>query len=166
METDVEVTEDRNGEPLLRKPRTIQLSYACKCWFLRRGEYRSIRGKTSRSRVENQQTQPTYGVEFGNRSWATLVKSKCCHHCASPAPHVNNTLQAIPCGQAESLSSFLTLTIGRSKATLLAGYVNNISRPVSTFPNEFRPFMLHGATPAELFLQRRCTKVSAKSFNM
>ena len=30
-----------------------------KCWFLRRGENRSIRRKTSRSRVENQQTQPT-----------------------------------------------------------------------------------------------------------
>ena len=74
------------GTPLLRKPRTSQLSYACKCWFLRRGENRSTRGKTSRSRVENQQTQPTYGVESGNRSWATLVEGECSHHCASPAP--------------------------------------------------------------------------------
>ena len=38
METDVEVTEDRTGDPLLRKPRTSQLSYACKCWFLRTGK--------------------------------------------------------------------------------------------------------------------------------
>ena len=34
-----------------------------KCWFLRRGENRSIRRKTSRSRVENQQqTQPRLGA--------------------------------------------------------------------------------------------------------
>ena len=34
-----------------------------KCWFLRRGENRSTRSKTSRSKGENQQqTQPTYGV--------------------------------------------------------------------------------------------------------
>ena len=139
METDVEVTEDRTGEPLLRKPHTSQLSYACKCWFLRTGGNRSTRGKTSRSRVENQQTHSTYGVESGNGSRATLVEGECSHHCVSPSPHVNNTLQAIPCGQAESLSIFLNLTLGRSKETLLAGYVNNISRPVSTFPNEFRP---------------------------
>ena len=34
------------------------------CWFLRRGENRSTRRKTSRSKDENrQQTQPTYDVE-------------------------------------------------------------------------------------------------------
>ena len=45
-----------------------------KCWFLRRGENRSIRRKTSRSKDENQQqTQPTYDAESGNRTRATLV---------------------------------------------------------------------------------------------
>ena len=44
-----------------------------KFWFLRRGENRSTRRKTSRSRVENQQTQPTYDAESGNRTRATLV---------------------------------------------------------------------------------------------
>ena len=40
-----------------------------KCWFLRRGENRSTRRKTSQSREENQQqTQPTYDVESGNRT--------------------------------------------------------------------------------------------------
>ena len=40
-----------------------------KCWFLRRRESRSTWRKTSRSRVENQQqTQPTYDVESGNRT--------------------------------------------------------------------------------------------------
>ena len=51
-----------------------------KCWFLVRGENRSTRGKTSHSRVENQQTQSTYGVECGNRTRATLVEGKCSHH--------------------------------------------------------------------------------------
>ena len=41
--------------------------------------------KTSRSRVENQQTQPTYDAESGNRTWATLVGSECSTHYANPA---------------------------------------------------------------------------------
>ena len=45
-----------------------------KCWFLRRGENRSTRRKTSRSKGENQQqTQPTYGVDAWIRTRATLV---------------------------------------------------------------------------------------------
>ena len=41
--------------------------------------------KTSRCRVENQQTQPTYDAESSNRTWATLVGGECSHHCAIPA---------------------------------------------------------------------------------
>ena len=37
-----------------------------KCWFLGRGDNESTRRKTSWSRVENQQTQPTYDAGFGN----------------------------------------------------------------------------------------------------
>ena len=37
-----------------------------KCWFLRRGENRSSRRKTSQSRVETEQTQPTYDAGSGN----------------------------------------------------------------------------------------------------
>ena len=49
-----------------------------KCWFLRRGENRSTRRKTSRNKDENQQqTQPTYDAESGNRTRATLVGGKC-----------------------------------------------------------------------------------------
>ena len=45
-----------------------------KCWFLRRGENRSTRRKTSRSKDENQQqTQPTYDAESGNQTRATLM---------------------------------------------------------------------------------------------
>ena len=43
-----------------------------KCWFLRRGENRSSRRKTSRSRVENQQTQSTYDAGSGNRTRDTI----------------------------------------------------------------------------------------------
>lgn len=45
-----------------------------KCWFLRRAENRSTQRKTSRSRDENQQqTQPTYDMDPGNRTLVTLV---------------------------------------------------------------------------------------------
>jgi len=57
-----------------------------KCWFLMRGENRNTRGKTSQSRVENQQTQPTYDVPSENRTWATLVEGQCSHHCTNTAP--------------------------------------------------------------------------------
>ena len=56
-----------------------------KCWFLERGENRSTRRKTSRSRVENQQTQPTYDAECGNRTRDTLVEGERSHHCVNPA---------------------------------------------------------------------------------
>ena len=42
--------------------------------------------KNPRSRDENQQqTQPTYDAESGNRTRATLVGGECSHHCAIPA---------------------------------------------------------------------------------
>ena len=45
--------------------------------------------KNLQSRDENQQqTQPTYDVESGNRTRATLVRGECSHHCAIPAPLV------------------------------------------------------------------------------
>ena len=45
--------------------------------------------KNPRSREENQQqTQPTYDVETGNRTRATLVGGECSHHSAIPAPPI------------------------------------------------------------------------------
>ena len=42
--------------------------------------------KNPRSKDENQQqTQPTYDAESGNRTRATLVGGECSHHCAIPA---------------------------------------------------------------------------------
>ena len=46
----------------------------------------ATRRKTSRSRVENQQTQSTYYAGSGNRTRDTLVEGECSHHCANPAP--------------------------------------------------------------------------------
>ena len=43
--------------------------------------------KNPRSRDENQQqTQPTYDTESGNRTRVTLVGGECSHHCTIPAP--------------------------------------------------------------------------------
>ena len=43
--------------------------------------------KNPRSRDENQQqTQPTYDTESGNRTRAALVGGECSDHCAIPAP--------------------------------------------------------------------------------
>ena len=57
-----------------------------KCWFLRRGENRSIRRKISLSRKVNQQkTHPTYEAGSGNRNRNTLMKGERSHHCAIPA---------------------------------------------------------------------------------
>ena len=64
-----------------------------KCWFLRRGENRSTRRKTSWSRVENQQqTQPTYDAGSGNRTLDTLVGGEHSHHCTNPAPLLSGQL--------------------------------------------------------------------------
>ena len=65
-----------------------------KCWFLRRGENWSCRRKTSRSRVENQQTQPTYMYDAGsgNRTRDTLVEGERSHHYANPAPRLKIVL--------------------------------------------------------------------------
>ena len=67
------------GIPFVNQSKSNQInltqhkSNQIKFWFLRRGENGSTRRKTSRSRVENQQTQPTYDTESGNRTRATLV---------------------------------------------------------------------------------------------
>ena len=56
-----------------------------KCWFLRKGENRSTRRKTSRGKGGNkQQTQPTCGVHARIRTGAALVGGKWSHHCAIP----------------------------------------------------------------------------------
>ena len=44
--------------------------------------------KPLKSRVENQQTQPTYDDQSGNRTRATLVEGQCSRHCAKTAPYM------------------------------------------------------------------------------
>ena len=63
---------------------SLQFPNQVKCWFLGRGESRSTRRNTSRSRVENQQTQPTYDAESGNRTQGTLMEGERSHH-SNPA---------------------------------------------------------------------------------
>ena len=53
--------------------------------FWGEGKTRVPGEKTSRSKGDNQQqTQPTYGVDARIRTRATLVGGQCSHHCAKP----------------------------------------------------------------------------------
>ena len=80
--------------------RLINMNMALRFWIerefvnvgkcLRRGQNRSTQRKTSRSKDENQQqTQPTYNAESGNRTRAKLMGGECSHHCTIPAPQIN-----------------------------------------------------------------------------
>ena len=63
-----------------------------KSGFLRRGENRSTRRKTSRGKDKNhQQTQPTYDAGSRNRTRATLVGGECSQHCTIHDPLSENT---------------------------------------------------------------------------
>ena len=46
-----------------------------------------VEGKTGvpGEKVENQQTEPTFDAESGNRTRDTLVEGERSHHCANPA---------------------------------------------------------------------------------
>ena len=58
--------------------------------FLRRGENRSTRRKTSGSKDENQQeTQPTYDAESGNRTRVTWVGCESSYHCSITVPQAH-----------------------------------------------------------------------------
>ena len=50
-------------------------------------------GKTSLSRVESQQTEPTHGVKSGNRTWATVMGSECSHCCILCLTINHNSIQ-------------------------------------------------------------------------
>ena len=76
-------------------------NWTWKCWFLRRGENRSTRRKTSRSKGKNQQqTRPTYGVDTGIWTRATLVGGERSHHCAIPCSPISysENLSFLPYG--------------------------------------------------------------------
>ena len=46
--------------------------------------------KNPRSKDENQQqTQPTSGINAWNQTWATLIGDECPHHCTIPAPQIS-----------------------------------------------------------------------------
>jgi len=73
--------------------------------FEERGLNRSTWRKTSQSREEIQQTQPTYNTDSGNRTWTTVVGGKCYHHHATtalpnkqnPNPKQTESKIVIPC---------------------------------------------------------------------
>lgn len=62
-----------------------------KCRYLRRGECRSTRIETSRSKEKDQQqTQPQYGLDAGIWTPATLVGGRCSYHYVTLAPLSNH----------------------------------------------------------------------------
>ena len=65
----------RNSPRLINLwPSNSRSNWNLEMLVLRRGENRSTQRKTSRSKDENQQqTQPTFDAESGNRTRATLV---------------------------------------------------------------------------------------------
>ena len=84
-------------------------------WFLRRGENRSTRRKTSRSKDENQQqTQPTYDTGTGSRTRATVVGGERSHHCAIPAPHKKRGTKSLNKMYHELHSSLFKIFPGKS----------------------------------------------------
>ena len=55
--------------------------------FEERGKLEYLEIKPLGARDKNQQqTQPTYDAESGNRIRDALVGGECSHHCANPAP--------------------------------------------------------------------------------
>ena len=54
------------------------------CWFLRKGENRSTRRKTSGNKEKNQQqTKPTYGVDAGIWTQTIFVRGECSYYAPS-----------------------------------------------------------------------------------
>ena len=61
--------------------------------------------KTPWSKDKNQQqTQPTYGLNTGNRVRATLAGGKCSHHCAIPVLPLHGNMHHNPVEHADRVS--------------------------------------------------------------
>ena len=79
--------------------------------------------KNPRSKDENQQqTQPTYDVKFGNRTRATFVGGNCSHHCVIPPPHkgvligsvtMNGNVHHVSLTEKEPLPNFFGKAVER-----------------------------------------------------
>ena len=69
-----------------------------KCCFLRRGENRSTAEKPPSKDEKQQQTQPTYDAESGNRTRATLVGGECSTTAPTllPKTKTGSTLASLP----------------------------------------------------------------------
>ena len=120
-----------------------------RCWFLRRGENKSTRRKTSRSK-DQQQTQSTFDTGTGSRTRATLVGGECSHHCAIPAPHTVNILHYLDC----YFPWYFRFTIGKKNSNyirqqyestvcifFLGGGGHFVFRFLWCFPSRMRRFL-------------------------
>ena len=103
------------------------------CWFLRRGENRSTRGKTSPSKGEDkQQTQPIYCVDAGIWTRATSEGGERFHHCATLAPLscLHKSFLIFPGKSSKIAYSHCTLTWLRSQCTRLKENILKINHYV------------------------------------
>ena len=82
-------------------------AYQIKCFFARE-ESRITQEKASHMCVENQQTQPTYNAESGNRTRATLGEEKRSHHCANTAFYIRSDNRSIPFSSRRSPFFFIS----------------------------------------------------------
>ena len=112
-----------------------------KCWFWRRGENRSTWRKTSRSRVENQQTQPTYmyDAESGNRTRATLVGGECCTTARTLLPLVSGWMK---CTQFEVTAEYKFFRAVVSDECINLTYSNHALERISFKLRHFNLFFV------------------------
>ena len=138
------------------------------CWFLRRGENRSTRRKTSRSKDENQQqTQPTYDTGTRSRTRATLVGGERSHHCAIPAlqsiyKHYHYSPKALR--ELKELAEAMEEKIlkpGNLKGTR---WVPHLHRALKVFLKDYKVIYGHfnntvGAATSSIEMQGRAKKI-------
>ena len=77
--------------------------------------------------MEDQQTQPTYDAESGNRTRATLVGGECSHRCAIPAS---------PKGQG---AKHLPVEVADKQGSVIHGVLLRDQRYVRRHDNQFFP---------------------------
>ena len=127
-----------------------------KCWFFRRGENRSTGRKTSRSKRENQQqTQPTYGVDAGIWTKATSVGGECSHHCATLARYLSSSNFFLSFSTVQVLPNLLCI-LGNDVDTYRQTFQSTYRGHCALIKNQFTSWCkkwnhFHTATPP-LFL--------------
>ena len=93
-------------------------------WVFEEGGQPENQEKNPQSRDEKQQqAQPVYEVESGNRNRSTLVGSECSHHCAIPAPTMDK-------GMKKGLVSIETVVLRRWRVETNVWFINKVDNVI------------------------------------